>query len=68
MLQIEELSNQNEDLICKLKESMERELVLRYPSSYFSLLLAYLLLCYILLMIFLFIVNMLYLTRLLLPA
>ena len=31
MLQIEELSNQNEDLICKLKESMERELVLRYP-------------------------------------
>jgi len=27
--QIEELSNQNEDLIDKLKESMERELVLR---------------------------------------
>jgi hypothetical protein len=28
-VQIEELSNQNEDLIQKLKESMERELVLR---------------------------------------
>lgn len=27
--QIEELSNQNEDLIDKLKESMERELILR---------------------------------------
>ena len=51
-MQIEELSNQNEDLICKLKESMERELVLRYPTYYFSLLLAYLLLCCILIMIF----------------
>lgn len=32
-LQIDELSNQNEDLIEKLKESMERELIQRYPTS-----------------------------------
>ena len=32
-LQIDELSNQNEDLIEKLKESMERELIQRYPIS-----------------------------------
>ena len=32
-LQIDELSNQNEDLIEKLKESMERELIQRYCSS-----------------------------------
>ena len=33
LVQIEELSNQNEDLIEKLKESMERELILRYTST-----------------------------------